>query len=87
MTDETDIRSAVRHYLTEFSESDILVVTDDDDLLAKGVVNSLAVLELVNFVEVTYDIFIPDEDFELEHFQSIDAVTELVIRLRSEQHP
>ncbi|MGN7186949.1 acyl carrier protein [Microbacterium enclense] len=85
MTGETDIRSAVRRYLAGFSENDILEASDEDDLLAAGVVDSLAVLELVNFVEVTYDVFIPDDDFELERFQSINAVTELVIRLRSEQ--
>ena len=87
MTDEADVRSTVRRYLADFSENDVLDAADDDDLLATGVVDSLAVLELVNFVEVTYDIFIPDDDFELENCQSVDAVTEIVVRLNSEQHP
>jgi acyl carrier protein len=84
MTDAHTIEAEIRRYLDETSESGIDGIDgieNDTDLLASGLVDSFAVLELVNFVEVTYDVLIPDEEFELDRFQSIDAVIALVLRM------
>jgi acyl carrier protein len=43
----------------------------DDDLLAKGVVDSHGVMELVGFIEERYDITVRDEDLTPENFGTL----------------
>ena len=54
--------------------------TDDEDIFALGFVNSLFALQLVMFVEKTFQLTVDDEDLRIENFQSINAVADLVRR-------
>ncbi|CUH41144.1 MULTISPECIES: acyl carrier protein [Ruegeria] len=53
-----------------------LKVTDDEELLLSGKIDSLGVMSLVSFVEQTYSIEIPLEDVTLENLSSIDAISD-----------
>ncbi len=52
-----------------------LRVTDDEELLLSGMIDSLGVMSLVSFVEQTYSIEIPLEDVTLENLSSITAIS------------
>jgi acyl carrier protein len=54
----------------------------DDDLLAKGLVDSHGVMELVTFIEERYSISVGDEDLTAENFQTLGQIEELVARKR-----
>ena len=54
--------------------------TDQDDIFALGFVNSLFAMELVVFVEKTFQMRISNEDLTLANFRSVQSVTELVER-------
>ena len=54
----------------------------DDDLLAKGLVDSHGVMELVGFLEERYGISVADEDLTPENFQSLVRIEEFVARKR-----
>jgi methoxymalonate biosynthesis acyl carrier protein len=54
----------------------------DADLFESGSFSSLFALELVMHVESTFGIAIGAEDLRLEHFRTVAAMTELVLRLR-----
>lgn len=56
------------------------VIKDDDDILALGFGDSLFAIQLVNFVEKTFDIEIDSDDLDMVNFRSIDAVAGLVSR-------
>ena len=49
-------------------------ITDDDALLDEGIIDSLGVLDLVNFIEEEFKISISDEDLVPEKFQSIQSI-------------
>ena len=49
-------------------------ITDDDALLDEGIIDSLGVLDLVNFIEEEFKISISDEDLVPENFQSIQSI-------------
>ena len=49
-------------------------VSDDDELLISGQLDSLAVMSLVSFVETTYALSVPFSDVLIENFESIDAI-------------
>lgn len=46
----------------------------DDELLLEGVLDSIAVMQLVAYLETTIGISIPPEDVTLENFRSISAM-------------
>jgi acyl carrier protein len=50
----------------------------EDDLLAKGLVDSHGVMELVGFIEERYGITVRDEDLTPENFQSLTRIEEYV---------
>lgn len=68
--------------LKNFIENDLLMGMDnvqigyDDDLLLSGLVNSLGVMRLVAFVKDELGVTIPPEDVTIEHFTTINALTE-----------
>lgn len=65
---------AVRAYI----QSTLLggrMVSDQDELLLSGMIDSLGMMSLVTFVEQTYGIEIPFEDVTLENFGTISVMT------------
>lgn len=66
--------------LTEFVKVEIMrnssgTLDPDQDLLSTGVLDSLAILQLVAFIEEQFGIQVPDEDVVYDNFQSINALT------------
>ena len=49
-----------------------------DSLLEQGVIDSVAMLELISFLEESYGIDIPDDDLMPEHFDSLDSMVAYV---------
>jgi acyl carrier protein len=62
--------------LKELLDKDDLDELDDDqDLLISGLVDSLGVVRMVNFIEQSMDIHVPPEDVTLENFQTVQNIT------------
>jgi methoxymalonate biosynthesis acyl carrier protein len=53
-------------------------VPPDEPLIENGVLTSLQTVELVTFLEESFDIFVEDEEFDEENFGSIEAIAGLV---------
>ena len=49
-------------------------LSDGDDLLSSGLIDSLGIISLVNFVEEETNLDVPAEDVTLENFVSIAAI-------------
>ena len=65
------IRDALRRYIGDVLVEDDGAVGDDENLLADGMVDSMGMLRLVAFIDETWDIRVPPEEFILEHFRTI----------------
>ena len=50
-------------------------LNDDDSFLEKGVIDSTGVLELVNFIEETFNINVEDEDLVPDDLDSLNKLT------------
>ena len=50
-------------------------LTDSTDFYNGGIVDSTGVLEIMCFIEETYDIVIPDDDVILDNFSSVNSVS------------
>jgi acyl carrier protein len=72
----------VRHYLTENftlgSESDL---SDSGSLVESGILDSTGVIELIAFLEHTFEIAVPEEGMTAENLDSVDRICSLVARL------
>ena len=86
MTQETtDVRSEMRAYVEEnfLYLHPGLELSDADDFLTLGIVDSLSFVELVDEIESRYGITIDDVEITEENLGSIDAITAFVARKRS----
>lgn len=50
-------------------------ISNDENLLLSGLVDSLGVMQLVRFLETQFDVQVPAEDVTIEHFMTIEAIT------------
>ena len=57
-------------------------ISNDESLLVAGVLDSLAVVKLVAYVEDQFDVEIPDSDFDPDNFESVATITQLIERIR-----
>ncbi|WP_329337051.1 phosphopantetheine-binding protein [Streptomyces sp. NBC_00663] len=64
-------------YLAGEDASDL---TDDFDLIAAGVIDSLGLVRLVSHIVTAYQVPVDDLEIRPEHFRSIAAITELIVR-------
>jgi acyl carrier protein len=70
-----DVSSTVRAFLAEAVGD---APAPDDDLFARGTVTSLFALQLIAFVEHTFDIEVEPEDLDFANFRTVNAVTAFV---------
>ncbi len=52
---------------------------DDLELFKGGLVNSLFAIELMTFIEKTFDIKVRMEDLEMNNFESVNNIKEFVL--------
>ena len=50
-------------------------LTDSTDFFNGGIVDSTGILEIMCFIEETYDLVIPDDDVVLDNFSSVNSVS------------
>lgn len=65
--------------IMSYIEKDILRgrkanLSENDDLLSAGIIDSLGILQLVAFIDEQFGIQVPDEDVVIENFQSVNAL-------------
>jgi acyl carrier protein len=65
--------------LTDYIKNEIMrnknaKLDENEDLLSAGILDSLAILQLVAHIEKTMGIQVPDEDVVYDNFQSINAL-------------
>lgn len=73
------IEDALLRHLVERTK---VTPTPDQDLFASGVVSSMFAMELVVYLEQSYQVVIIGGDLKLDNFRTVQAMTDLVLRLR-----
>jgi len=80
---------SIEHELRKFIEENFILegednLGDEDSLLEKGIIDSTGVLELVAFLEETYQFKIKDEELVPENLDSIKNISQFIqIKLNS----
>jgi acyl carrier protein len=74
------IETTIRHFIIEnflFGEAASLV-PDDESLMDHGITDSTGVLEILMFIEETFQISIDDRELTADNFDSIKGIAGLV---------
>ncbi len=77
--------------LIEFIKTDLAKgkgirhLSETDNLVEAEVMDSLAIMKLILFLEDKFDIKIGDEDMALENFTSVEAIYSLVEKKRKKK--
>jgi acyl carrier protein len=78
---QEDVRQRIRAYLTEaVMYRRTAPLADSASLIKAGVLDSLAMLALIAFLEEAFEISVGDDEVEPDNFESIDNLTRFVLR-------
>jgi acyl carrier protein len=77
----SDQATAIERFITgKISEVEPGQLPHDEDLLAAELIDSLAITELVSFLEAEFAIAVADEDLTPENFRTVDSIAAFVSR-------
>ena len=75
----SDIKEKIYEFVLDYFVKDSdTVLNDDTSLLEEGLIDSTGVLELVAFLEVTFDIEVEDEEIVPDTFDSVNKLVDYV---------
>jgi acyl carrier protein len=79
---EASVRDQLRQFILEelASAKGISQFTDDESLMANGVIDSLGVFRLVTFLEENFGVRVGDEEITADNLSSVDTIEQLVMR-------
>ena len=61
----------------------VQVPSDDADLIESGVIDSLALVELLFAIEREFSVSLPLDDLEIDSFRSVTRISEVIEAARS----
>lgn len=68
-------REIVNFIKTEILGEDLSYdLSPEDDLLSSGLISSMAMFRVLNFLEKKYEIKVPPQDMVIENFMSVNAM-------------
>ncbi len=75
-----NIKQTIRRYVLEnfLFTDDESALQDSDSFLAGGIIDSTGVLEIILFIEETYDIKVEDDEMLPENLDSIDNLVAFI---------
>ena len=75
-----EVKDVILKYVIGEYGSEDDQITYDTPLISGGLVDSFSMVSLKRFLEMKYKISIPDEDASPEAFDSVNKITDLVLR-------
>jgi len=73
------LKDLERALLTEIAVNiDRKFLAPDEDLLEKGIIDSLGIMKLILYMEDTYGITVNDEEIVPENFQSLNILEKFI---------
>ena len=74
MQTEIEIKDKIREYILEATFDDVKKITDDTLIFEEGVLDSMGLLFLIEFLQEEFNITTNDDELVVENFQSINNI-------------
>lgn len=72
----------IKSYIKDSIISENIEFGDTDSLYDLNILDSLGTIQLIGFMQNKFDISIQPEDIELEEFETINRINELLVKLK-----
>lgn len=83
-----ELQKQIRDFVTgNFYVADPAALNDADSLLEQGVMDSTGVMELIDFLQRTFDFQVADAEMIPENLESIARITAFVTRKTGGNNP
>ncbi|MGW6586010.1 phosphopantetheine-binding protein [Streptomyces sp. MCL20-2] len=76
----TVVRDYVRSNMSALRDEDL---HDEDNIFEKGFVTSIFAMQLLDFIETTFDVEVPDDRITLQNFSSVQRISRMVGELKN----
>jgi acyl carrier protein len=75
-----DTRAIIKRFIKEYiiKQEGAKDISDDTSLLDEGIIDSVGVMELVAFLQDTFDLYVEDEELVPEYLDSIGQLVSYV---------
>ena len=83
----------LRRELASFIEKNLLgedrkiSIDETTALIEEGILDSMALMQLVGFLEERTSVRVPDDEVSPENFETIEAIERMVDRLQTRRNP
>ena len=74
------VREEVEKYISELTNEN--EIDHGQNLFESGFLSSLDVLDLLSFIENTYNITVSDDDLGIENFGSVDSMVKYIEKVK-----
>jgi len=79
-TDVTTAQEKIKNYIVESSHADAEKIKNESLIFKEGFFDSMGFIMLITFLEEEFGIKTVDSDLIEENFESINAITDFIIR-------
>lgn len=76
-------KATIRNFILD--SINIPDLNDDDNLFESGIVNSLFAVQLMTFLEKSFNIEVTMDDLSMDNFESINATSTFVQKKQNDQ--
>ena len=78
MKNKNEIKEDIKNYILEASLSDVKDVDDTDLIFENGLLDSMGLLFLIEFLDENFDVKVNDEELNPKNFESINNIVSFV---------
>lgn len=78
MKNENEIKEDIKSYILEASLSDVKDVEDDALIFENGLLDSMGLLFLIEFLGETFEVEVNDDELNPKNFESINNIVSFV---------
>lgn len=69
-----DTQTLLKQYISQTLLNDRIQVEADDDLLGEEIIDSMGVMQLIAFIEDTFECDVAQADITITNFRTIEAI-------------
>ncbi len=78
-------KQMIKEYIEENMDAFIVdEIQDDENIFEKGFVQSIFAVQLLSFIESTFNVSISDDDIQLTNFSTINNIDKLIAKTKGE---
>ena len=78
MENNNGIKGDIKNYILEASLSDVKNVEDDDLIFENGLLDSMGLLFLIEFLDESFNVKVSDDELNPKNFESINNIASFV---------